>query len=180
MEMWKSVKGYEGIYEVSNYGNVRSLDRKIEHRTKNGLTKRKVKGILMKQSKNKKGYSAIDLRKNNVRKYGFIHRLVATAFIGCPPTSEHQINHLDGNNENNHVSNLEWVTLAENMDHAHRNGLRHMTVSDETVFKIRRLHRETDLTTGEIAKECGVNRGYVYKVVNNLRRIHTREEVLND
>ena len=109
IEEWRSVAGYEGIYEVSNLGNVRSLDRL------NGRGFR-IKGQNMKPVTNQKGYLRVGLSLNNVQSLKSIHRLVAQAFIPNPDNKP-QVNHIDENKQNNHVDNLEWVTNRENALH---------------------------------------------------------------
>ena len=100
MEEWKDIIGYEGLYEVSNIGRVRS--------NHSGTWK------IMKQSIRKGGYKKIFLRKNKERKSFFVHRLVATAFIPNPDKLPF-INHKDENPSNNNVENLEWCTHLYNM-----------------------------------------------------------------
>ena len=113
-EKWKDIKGYEGIYQVSNYGNVRVLDRYVWNH--NGFVKRK--GKILKPSLNKYGYKDVMLSKDNVRKKYRINRLVAEAFIENPENKE-QVNHIDRNKTNNNVNNLEWVTRQENITHSY-------------------------------------------------------------
>lgn len=115
MEIWKDIKGYEGYYQVSNYGNVRSLDRF------DGVHDRK--GQLITPILKYNGYLQVGLRKHSQRKYISVHRLVALHFLENPENKE-QVNHIDCNKLNNHVDNLEWVTPKENQQHAKRNGLR--------------------------------------------------------
>ena len=100
MEEWKDILGYEGLYQVSNIGRVRS--------NHSGTWK------IMKQSIIKMGYKKILLRKNKERKSFFVHRLVATAFITNPDNLPF-INHKDENPSNNNVENLEWCTHLYNM-----------------------------------------------------------------
>lgn len=112
-EIWKDVPDYEGKYQVSNTGMVKSLSKKVN--SKNGSI-RTTKTIILKRSPNKIGYVPVYLGNN---KLGLIHRLVAIAFIPNPENKP-QINHIDGNPSNNHVSNLEWCTPSENAIHSHR------------------------------------------------------------
>lgn len=119
-EIWKNlkyVKGYEKYsqYEISSYGRIRSLDVTYP----NG--KRKI-GKIKKIRLNEKGYCVTTLSLNNKSKTVRIHRLVALAFIPNPENKP-EVNHKDGNKENNHVDNLEWVTRKENMKHAYENRL---------------------------------------------------------
>ena len=109
MEVWKDITGYEGLYQISNYGQVKSLHY---HR---GASE-KIMAL-----KTMRGYKLIGLRKNGVKKIFQVHRLVAKAFIANPYNLE-QVNHKDTNKANNHVDNLEWVTARENSLHAIRHG----------------------------------------------------------
>ena len=99
MEIWKDIDGYEGLYQVSNFGRVKR-DNKLLHLNTNTY-----------------GYKHITLCKDGKRKTVVIHTLVANAFIDNP-YKKPQINHKDGNKENNTVENLEWVTQIENNRHA--------------------------------------------------------------
>lgn len=110
-EIWKDIKGYEGLYQVSNFGNVKSLDRVVEHKK---LGKYKLQGKLNKKYINYKGYEEVTLYKNNINKRIFVHRLVAIHFIENFNLYKNQINHKDFNKLNNHVNNLEWVDNREN------------------------------------------------------------------
>jgi hypothetical protein len=95
MEVWKDVVGYEGLYQVSNLGRVKSVER---YKDNNG-TKQLVKERILKQGENKKGgYLKVDLWKNNKSKTLYVHRLVAIAFIDNP-TNKPTVNHIDGNHK---------------------------------------------------------------------------------
>lgn len=118
-EMWKDIEGYEGFYQVSNLGNVRSLDRYVKNRMSNKNIKR---GKILKSCINKHGYLAVHLIKETKGQTKTVHRLVANAFIPNPENKP-EVNHIDGNKQNNILENLEWVTSSENTLHAIKTGL---------------------------------------------------------
>ena len=124
-EIWKEIKGYEGLYEVSNTGKVRSKDRLVTG--KDGVTKKlKGKELFFTVSKvDEKGHlprASVQLWKDNHATLKSVHRLVAEAFIPNPENKP-TVNHIDGNPLNNYVDNLEWATYSENQKHAYRTGL---------------------------------------------------------
>lgn len=109
-EIWKDIKNYEGYYQISNFGRVRSLDRLIIY--SNG--KRRIhKGILKKLFLDKDGYKIINLWKNGISECVRVHRLVAIHFIPNPDNLP-VINHKDENPQNNNVENLEWCDVKYN------------------------------------------------------------------
>lgn len=108
---WKSVKGYEGLYLISEYGDLKSLERKIKNKY-NSTSTRKEK-ILKKKILN--GYIRYSLTDNNKKtKSYFAHRLVAQSFLDNKQKFE-SVDHLDENKLNNHYSNLEWTTIGDNV-----------------------------------------------------------------
>lgn len=126
-EVWKDIKAYEGLYQVSNLGRVRCLKGKSER--------------ILKQRKDRNGYIKIHLSKHGKRKYTTLHRLIAQAFIPNPENKP-QVNHIDGTKHNNCLDNLEWVTQKENMQHAEINNLIPTHGREYSI-------RVCDLTTGE-------------------------------
>lgn len=120
-EIWKDIKGYEGIYQVSNLGRIKSLERNIKTKryNKNGLT---IKEKILKPVNNSWGYQVVVLFKNSNRNPQFIHRIVCNNFIENP-LNKPEVNHIDGNKKNNNVNNLEWCTSHENGIHAWKIGL---------------------------------------------------------
>ena len=112
-EQWKPIQEFNGEYEVSNLGRVRSMKRYY------GLV-----GRIMPQTIQRKGYYAVTFWMNNKAYCRKVHRLVIEAFTPNPDNLP-CINHIDGNKLNNHVSNLEWCTYQANMQHAVRTGLTH-------------------------------------------------------
>lgn len=136
-EVWRPITGYEGLYEVSNMGRVKSVARRVYCPCVlgDGDTRAVPERILKNDLRNQ--YYSATLNKDGKAKVFRVHRLVASAFIGEAPSPTHQINHIDGNKLNNVVSNLEWVTPKENTEHAIRTGLRAEHESEETKEKKR-------------------------------------------
>ena len=127
---WKPIKGYEGLYEVSNDGRVRRL------RFTNGSHDfEKVREC--KQTLNTWGYMTVNLSKNGKGSTKRVHRLVANAFLG---ESNLQIDHIDGNKQNNRLDNLEYVTPKENTNRAWKKGIAKYT--DERKEKLREIALE--------------------------------------
>jgi hypothetical protein len=117
--VWKDVKGYEGIYSVSDTGIIKSNDREIEINE----FERTVKGHIRKQFCDKNGYCVVDLYKGNERKKCKVHRIVMEAFKPNKNACKLDVNHIDGNKKNNNLLNLEWCTRKENINHAVKSGL---------------------------------------------------------
>ena len=118
---WLDVVGYSGYYQVSNDGSVRSVSR--EYVNKRGQL-RSVQGRVLKPRINRYGYKYVILVKGDGSRFTVcVHRLVAISFIIKKDKKKNHVNHVDGNKSNNHISNLEWVTNAENRSHAGKIGL---------------------------------------------------------
>ena len=112
MEIWKDVVGYEGLYQVSNYGRVKSLERKINNRI--------YEERIISQEKSKDGYLRVDLHKDGNRKHKKVHRLVAQSFLEDYQESK-CINHKDENKHNNFLNNLEICDYSYNINYGSRN-----------------------------------------------------------
>jgi hypothetical protein len=119
-EIWNDIIEYEGYYQVSNFGRVKSLSRCVEHKKYGSMTIKEK--ILKPLNRNKDGYMCVILKKNGTSKAMSIHRLVAIYFI---PNENNlsEVNHKDGNKKNYRVDNLEWVTPKQNINHAFKTGL---------------------------------------------------------
>ncbi|MFV8301313.1 NUMOD4 domain-containing protein [Mycolicibacterium fortuitum] len=131
VERWRPVVGYEGSYEVSDHGRVRSLDRAIEHAGPQGrrfTTTRR--GQLLANCKHSAGYQQVWVRNAEIpgqkRRKAFVHVLVARAFLGDPPCPGMKVCHYDGDPANNNVSNLRWDNVSGNR----RDAVRHRTHSE--------------------------------------------------
>jgi len=143
-EIWKDIEDYEGLYQVSNLGRVRA--KKVGFYKQKALT-------------NKKPYLITTLYRNNIGKTLYVHRLVLMAFVGQPPSKEHECRHLDGNPHNNNIHNLTWGTSSENAIDVLKHG-RHNRAKLEIkhVLSIRQMLLEGHKTQREIAEIFGVDR----------------------
>lgn len=156
-EIWKPIPKFEGYYEISNIGNVRSLDRVLEY--KNGRIQA-WKGVPMKAALNEKGYFKVGLRKNGKLLSCFNHTLVAGVFI-CPRPRGKVINHIDGNKVNNHYTNLEYLTSEENYSHAVRTGLNKIKLNPDIVREI----RTSKATKVSLMRKFNVSNRTLYLVI---------------
>ena len=146
IEKWKDIDGYDGRYQVSNFGNVRTTDYNHTGKTK-----------LLKLAHGTKGYMQVCLTKDNKKSTKKIHRLVAEAFIENPfnyPT----VNHIDENKENNNVENLEWCTFEYNTKYGTR--------TERCGKPIKQLSRNGDCinifkTSAEAQRKTGVSRKHI-------------------
>lgn len=152
--MIKDIEGFDGLYAITDRGEVWSYPKKDYRNPHNGK--------FLKQSKDSEGYMQVSLHDNGKKMRGVIHRLVARAFIPKKEGTD-QINHIDGDKTNNNVSNLEWCTGAENVAHAYRLGLsssgqRHYKskLSREQVIEIREI-KKTGITNKVLANKFKVS-----------------------
>jgi hypothetical protein len=119
-EIWKDIKNYEGIYQVSNYGNIKRVPRTILRNNGRSIP---YKEYLLKPNITPKGYLRIQLVKNTKQSNLFIHRLVAETFVPNPENKP-EVNHINGNKKDAFYKNLEWTTSSENQQHAYDIGLK--------------------------------------------------------
>ena len=168
VEEWRDIEGYEGLYQVSNLGKIKSFHYGTSRINKIQLTK--------------KGYAYTHLYKNGKSKRYFVHVLVAKAFIPNPKNKP-QVNHIDANKSNNRVENLEWVTPEENMQHAYEKGLvkigseHHCSqLTEDQVRYIRKNYTPYDEEFGRdaLAKKFGVRKKVVYNVAHNITYKHVK------
>jgi hypothetical protein len=129
VEEWKDIKGYEGRYMISNFGRVKSSQRTLVVNGRNVRISEKIRALNVNTS----GYFQVGLYKKCKEESWRVHRLVAIHFIDNP-AGVNVVNHIDSNKLNNHVSNLEWCTVADNVHHTIKVGRR----------KIRRPHTQEE------------------------------------
>lgn len=180
VEEWRPVVGYEELYSVSSLGRVRS---------EGGGQGRLSCPLLMVAAINPNGRERLTLCKNGKKTYHSVHKLVAEAFLG-PRPSGLVVNHKDGCRRNNRAANLEYLTSAENEEHAKQHGLkasglrsgrytkpeqtprgsRHWKakLNEQDVQEIKRLLVEGDLTQRAISKQFGVDHTVIYKIKHNV------------
>lgn len=171
-ELWKDIKGYEGLYQVSNLGNVKSLERLVYNQHNNYIKPERI----LKPRRKEDGYLQVYLY-NNGKKQAYVHRLVAESFI--PNTdNKAQVNHIDFNKENNIVENLEWVTAVENLRHYRKsdkweemNRQKKKKLASKTIYRIKK-HKDNiiklyknNYKIEDIAKLLKVGRDFVSDVL---------------
>ena len=161
MESWRDIPGYERCYQVSNHGNVRSLDRKNAR----GF---KLSGRQLYLAEDRHGYNRVKLHKDKLAKDIFVHRLVLLAFHS-QTTHKKDVNHKDGNPLNNHLSNLEWCTKSENMLHSHRKLGRPVggaKLNKDLAQRIKIEHALGNITQKVLASKYGVSPATISLIVN--------------
>lgn len=114
IEIWKEIPNYDGMYQVSNTGKVRSLSHYTRNNVNGGV--RLTRGRILSQYKLPSGYLQVQLSKNESREKKYVHRIVADVFLNNDNDLS-DVNHIDGNKENNSVENLEWCTHQDNQIH---------------------------------------------------------------
>lgn len=166
-ERWEAVVGYEGSYEVSDQGNVRSIDRTHYFRG----VKRYARGVPLKPLSHPSGYRRVTLWKNGVYQSAFIHTLVLEAFVG-PRPSGHEAAHGNGVKKDNRLENLRWATPSENQADRETHGtgrwgkphvIGHLDA--ETVRRLRQHYLLAPVSITELAAHFGLPRTTVADVV---------------
>lgn len=169
-EIWKDIVGYEGIYQVSNFGNVKSLTREVIGKANKY---RIVKSKILKTFLSADGYCTLQLYKNGIPKTITVHRLVAITFIEKNHLLN-EVNHKDFNRTNNRVENLEWCTHKENVLYSNKynpkpkikrddNGRTKIKEADiENIIKDKRMYKD-------IAKDYNVKMLQIYRIKRQFK-----------
>lgn len=174
---WKDIAGYEGRYQVSNIGEVKSLARIRKGNRDNAfwLTKEKI----LSQSIHKCGYRHVTIFTNGQRKTILTHILVAQSFIPNPENKP-QVNHKNGIKSDNRLENLEWATVSENGLHSYKIGTQKPRLGEKNelcklsfaqVESIRQEYQRGGITQLELAKKHGVTDSRICNIVNYKARI---------
>ena len=165
-EVWKDIKDYEGLYQVSNFGRIKSLERYKNCHSKKVLVKEKLLSGHTRRP-NTNDYLNVVLSKNGECKRYAIHRLVAQEFIDNPD-GKPQVNHIDGNKQNNRADNLEWCTNKENCIHAVKNGLFRKKKNKKIIqLSLRGEKLKVWDTLAEIQDELGIDKRLVHRCCNH-------------
>lgn len=170
IEQWRDIPEYEGYYQISNLGRVRSVTRTLIYNTGKCYT---IRGKMRRLHKDSHGYLTVTVSKNNKQYRKWVHRLVASSFL--PDYREDMvINHIDGCKTNNSLCNLEVCTSKENTDHARRIGLiddygEHSALAKLTnkqADEIRNKYKTEIVTYKELAQQYGVCAQTICNIVN--------------
>jgi len=174
-EVWLPVVGFETLYEVSNFGSVRSLERTGVHKCRWGDALMRFPAIEMKIRETKNGYLYLKLKPPSGKaKHCLVHRLVMEAHVGKPSKDSFQVNHLDGDKKNNHVSNLEYCSSSQNLRHCidvlgkKRGASMSRKITEKDVLSIRGDKRMLK----EIAKDYGVTLQAISLIRNRKNWAH--------
>jgi len=161
MEEWRDIEGYEGLYQVSNYGRVKSVERREKLSDGRYRTRREKIRIVRK---NREGYEQLSIWKNSKQRTVIVHRLVANAFLPCPGVG-YEVNHKDGNKTNNTLENLEWVTHSYNTKHtfAELGRVGKTTMRKLSPEQVREIRSSTE-SDRQLSEKYRVARSAIYQI----------------
>lgn len=201
MEIWKDIEGYEGIYQASSKGRLRSLDRTrvITGRNQYGKFEREAfsKGVVLSGGADKNGYRiGVFHDKDGKRRTLKFHRIIAQTFIPNP-NNYPQVNHKNGIKDDNQVENLEWVSNSKNIQHAIENGFRgtvsiEVAMLDKDTLEVIKVYESAQATVqdgfnrGHVGGCCRgdygrhIHKGYRWKFVHDLEGVTTIESTSSD
>lgn len=161
IEIWMNIEGYEGMYQVSSLGRVRSLDRVVEVHTEQGIEERAYKGRILAQRDDKDGYKRVTLSNEGKHTTCQVHRLVAKAFIPNPE-GKSEVNHKDMDKQNNELFNLEWNTRQENARHYADSTL------DRKEALMEAVRANPDAHYRDLMEEFGFGQSLTYRLRNQV------------
>lgn len=166
-EVWKDIVGYVGHYQVSSFGNVRSVDR-----TASGVTR---KGRKIKLTPQKNGYLQCTFSKHNKQEQVKIHRLVAKAFLEQPNET---VNHKNFDREDNRVENLEWCTQSQNIQHAHNNGRMYNNNGEKSgMSKFTNVEAREIRNSNQKSRKLAEKYKVTKETINNIKSLRTYKYV---
>lgn len=177
METWKNVPGYEGYYEVSDLGRIRSVDRIVLVNSNGRTFERKLKGRILKQAFDGRGfYLQSNLARDGETKMVLVHRVVALAFLDNPNNLP-EVNHKDEDKTNNYASNLEWCSHKYNNNYGTKKsagkgeGNSQNKFSEEIIKEIKRLYKPRDPNFGNkaLSKKYGISCPHISSIVHGKR-----------
>jgi hypothetical protein len=178
VEIWRDIKDYEGLYQVSNLGRVRSVDHYVNYKN---IKKRLILGKILNLNKDNRGYYVVTLSKDNVRKNYSVHRLVAEAFIPNPdnlPT----VDHIDRNRLNNNVENLRWADYKLQQYNCDREAQAKALSKPVLQYTLDMVFVAEYPSAAEAARQTGIshtniigccNSKYGYKSAGNYKWVYT-------
>lgn len=165
-EIWRDIEEYKGLYQISNLGRIRSLDKKDS-------LNRRVKGKIMKPIVRKDKYLCVKLHKNSICKEQLIHRLVANAFIENKYNYK-EINHKDENKQNNCVNNLEWCNRSYNINYGKANEMRRKALLNKRGKKVIQIDKNNKIigvyqSIGEAYRITNISKSKICMVCKGQR-----------
>lgn len=178
IEEWRDIAGYEGMYQVSSYGRVKSLDRIIYLRNQFGECHKFLKGQILKDKLDRYGYPCVSLALYGKHRSFTVHILVARMFLPKYDYNKLQVNHIDGNKLNNNISNLEIVTPQQNVIHAYEHDLNThygpnnwlSKLSESDILKILEMYKTGRYSRPDLGKIFGVAGSEIARIVTGKSR----------
>ena len=176
MEIWKDIENYEGLYQVSNLGRIRTCKRKVEYFNPklNRISSHTVKSKIKTPSIKDNGYMQVTLNKDNIGRSFYVHRLVAQAFISNPDNKK-TVNHKDFNKQNNKAENLEWATYKEQEHHKILNHGKTVGNTKNIIIKFKNGYEKEYISICEAARELNINRQIIYNIMNGAKNGKAKE-----
>lgn len=168
-EIWKPIIGYEGLYEISNYGDVKSLEKQRKMPQNRGI--KIYKETILKLCKNNRGYLYVTLRNNGKSKKFTVHRLVALHFIENS-NNFLEVMHLDNNPLNNYYLNLKWGTHKDNMSHKVKSNrqikgesVKISKLKNHDIIDIRNTYKNKELNQYQLASKYNVTQSVIHDII---------------